>query len=120
MKQTDLIRKPEDAGCVLVRRGRNHDWYRNPRTGRSQLKIDEAAPPLKSSSSSRSTTLHYTLKARKPKCFRVFIRALLERILNRLHQFQSERQPERVRNVAVPRNQEIDPLPTSPPLCDSE
>jgi mRNA interferase HicA len=36
MKRTDLIRKLADAGCVLVRHGGYHDWYRNPKTGRSQ------------------------------------------------------------------------------------
>jgi predicted RNA binding protein YcfA (HicA-like mRNA interferase family) len=36
MKRTDLIRKLEEDGCVLVRNGGNHDWYRNPKTGMSQ------------------------------------------------------------------------------------
>jgi mRNA interferase HicA len=36
MKRADLIRTLEDAGCVLVRHGGNHDWYRNPKTGVSQ------------------------------------------------------------------------------------
>jgi len=36
MKRTDLIRKLEQDGCVLVRHGGNHDWYRNPKTGISQ------------------------------------------------------------------------------------
>jgi mRNA interferase HicA len=36
MKRTDLIRKLEEDGCVLVRHGGNHDWYRNPKTGISQ------------------------------------------------------------------------------------
>jgi mRNA interferase HicA len=36
MKRTDLIRKLEEDGCVLVRHGGNHDWYRNPKTGMSQ------------------------------------------------------------------------------------
>jgi mRNA interferase HicA len=35
MKRTDLIRKLEEDGCVLVRHGGNHDWYRNPKTGMS-------------------------------------------------------------------------------------
>jgi len=33
MKRVDLIRKPEQAGCVQIRHGGKHDWYRNPRTG---------------------------------------------------------------------------------------
>ena len=33
MKRAELIRKLEDAGCVLIRHGGNHDWYRNPKTG---------------------------------------------------------------------------------------
>jgi mRNA interferase HicA len=36
MKRIDLIRKIEDQGCVLIRHGGNHDWYRNPQTGVSQ------------------------------------------------------------------------------------
>lgn len=36
MKLLDLIRRLEENGCVLVRHGGNHDWYRNPRTGISQ------------------------------------------------------------------------------------
>ena len=33
MKRRDLIRKIEAEGCVLVRHGAKHDWYRNPQTG---------------------------------------------------------------------------------------
>ncbi|MEX2260375.1 MAG: type II toxin-antitoxin system HicA family toxin [Bryobacteraceae bacterium] len=36
MKRHDLIRRLEEAGCLLVRHGGRHDWYRNPRTGISQ------------------------------------------------------------------------------------
>jgi predicted RNA binding protein YcfA (HicA-like mRNA interferase family) len=36
MKRTDLIRKLEASGCLLIRHGGKHDWYRNPRTGMSQ------------------------------------------------------------------------------------
>ena len=36
MKRLDLIRALEVAGCVLVRHGGKHDWYRNPATGVSQ------------------------------------------------------------------------------------
>lgn len=36
MKRTDLIRKLEENGCVLVRNGAKHDWYRNPKTGIAQ------------------------------------------------------------------------------------
>ena len=36
MKRRDLIRKIEELGCVLVRRGGNHDWYTNPATKKSQ------------------------------------------------------------------------------------
>jgi mRNA interferase HicA len=32
MKRVDLIRTIERFGCELVRRGGNHDWYRNPTT----------------------------------------------------------------------------------------
>ncbi len=36
MKRVDLIRAIEKQGCVLVRHGARHDWYRNPTTGVSQ------------------------------------------------------------------------------------
>jgi len=36
MKRTDLIRRLEEASCVLMRHSARHDWYRNPRTGVSQ------------------------------------------------------------------------------------
>ena len=36
MKRVDLIRQIESFGCVLVRHGGKHDWYRNPKTGVSQ------------------------------------------------------------------------------------
>lgn len=36
MKRIDLIKTIEDAGCVLIRHGARHDWYRNPETGVSQ------------------------------------------------------------------------------------
>jgi len=36
MKRIDLIQKLEQDGCVLIRHGGKHDWYRNPKTGVSQ------------------------------------------------------------------------------------
>jgi mRNA interferase HicA len=36
MKRVDLIKALEARGCVLVRHGGRHDWYRNPVTGVSQ------------------------------------------------------------------------------------
>jgi len=36
MKRIDLVRAIEALGCVLVRHGGRHDWYRNPQTGVSQ------------------------------------------------------------------------------------
>jgi mRNA interferase HicA len=36
MKRTELIRKLEEAGCVLIRHGGKHDWYRNQKSGVSQ------------------------------------------------------------------------------------
>ena len=33
MKRLDLIKAIEASGCVLVRHGGRHDWYRNPVTG---------------------------------------------------------------------------------------
>jgi predicted RNA binding protein YcfA (HicA-like mRNA interferase family) len=36
MKRDDLIRRIGKNGCVLIRHGARHDWYRNPRTGACQ------------------------------------------------------------------------------------
>jgi len=36
MKRIDFVRKPEQAGCSLIRHGGRHDWDQNPRTGASQ------------------------------------------------------------------------------------
>ena len=36
MKRVDLIRTIKGFGCILVRHGGKHDWYRNPVTGMSQ------------------------------------------------------------------------------------
>lgn len=36
MKRTDLIKTIEGLGCILIRHGGKHDWYRNPATGVSQ------------------------------------------------------------------------------------
>ena len=36
MKRVDLIKLIEELGCVLIRHGAKHDWYRNPSTGVSQ------------------------------------------------------------------------------------
>ena len=36
MKRVDLIKTIVGFGCVLVRHGGKHDWYRNPQTGVSQ------------------------------------------------------------------------------------
>ena len=36
MKRTDLIRKLDQAGCVLIRHSGNHEWYINPNTGAAQ------------------------------------------------------------------------------------
>ena len=36
MKRTDLVRKLEKEGCLLIRHGGRHDWYQNPQTGASQ------------------------------------------------------------------------------------
>jgi predicted RNA binding protein YcfA (HicA-like mRNA interferase family) len=36
MRRADLIKTIEGIGCVLVRHGGKHDWYRNPITGISQ------------------------------------------------------------------------------------
>ena len=36
MKRRALIRRIEACGCVLIRHGSRHDWYRNSDTGISQ------------------------------------------------------------------------------------
>ena len=36
MKRVDLIKTLERMGCVLIRHGARHDWYRNPESGVSQ------------------------------------------------------------------------------------
>jgi mRNA interferase HicA len=36
LKRRDLVKQLEVAGCVLIRHGGKHDWYRNPATGMSQ------------------------------------------------------------------------------------
>lgn len=36
MKRVDLIRRITRRGCVLLRRGANHDIYFNPRTLKKQ------------------------------------------------------------------------------------
>ena len=36
MKRVELIRTIEAFGCLLIRHGAKHDWYRNPNTGVSQ------------------------------------------------------------------------------------
>lgn len=36
MKRTDLVRKLEEAGCLLLRHGAKHDIFHNPKTGETQ------------------------------------------------------------------------------------
>ena len=36
MKRVDLIRTIESFGCIFVRHGGKHDWYRNPLSGVAQ------------------------------------------------------------------------------------
>jgi len=36
LKRKYLIKTLESKGCVFVRHGGNHDWYKNPQTGQSQ------------------------------------------------------------------------------------
>jgi mRNA interferase HicA len=36
MKRRDLIRRIEKQGCTLIRAGKRHDWYQNPKTGMCQ------------------------------------------------------------------------------------
>ena len=32
MKRTELVKKLEKAGCILIRHGNKHDWYQNTST----------------------------------------------------------------------------------------
>ena len=36
MKRKELIKIIQKNGCVFVRHGGNHDWYKNPQSGVSQ------------------------------------------------------------------------------------
>jgi len=36
LKREELLRIINSIGCVFVRHGANHDWYKNPQTGKSQ------------------------------------------------------------------------------------
>jgi len=36
LRRAELIKTIERFGCILVRHGAKHDWYRNPSTGISQ------------------------------------------------------------------------------------
>lgn len=36
MKREELIKIITSIGCIFVRYGSNHDWYKNPKTGKSQ------------------------------------------------------------------------------------
>ncbi len=36
MKKNDLLKKLHKLGCEFVRHGGNHDFYRQPKTGKSQ------------------------------------------------------------------------------------
>jgi predicted RNA binding protein YcfA (HicA-like mRNA interferase family) len=36
VKRKDLISALEKRGCTLIRHGRRHDWYQNPKTKISQ------------------------------------------------------------------------------------
>jgi len=36
VKRHELIKTLEQRGCVLIRHGAKHDWYRSPGTGVSQ------------------------------------------------------------------------------------
>ncbi|WP_084446163.1 type II toxin-antitoxin system HicA family toxin [Desulfosarcina sp. BuS5] len=36
MKRKALLRIIKSNGCIFVRHGSNHDWYKNPQSGKSQ------------------------------------------------------------------------------------
>jgi len=36
LKRKYLIKTIKSKGCIFVRHGGNHDWYKNPQTGQSQ------------------------------------------------------------------------------------
>ena len=39
MKRKELIKKLEQIGCILIRHGKRHDWYQNPK-----IKISQPVP----------------------------------------------------------------------------
>jgi predicted RNA binding protein YcfA (HicA-like mRNA interferase family) len=32
VKRKELIKKLNEMGCILIRHGKRHDWYQNPKT----------------------------------------------------------------------------------------
>jgi predicted RNA binding protein YcfA (HicA-like mRNA interferase family) len=36
LKRKELVKIIREKGCVFVRHGGNHDWFRNPQSGISQ------------------------------------------------------------------------------------
>jgi predicted RNA binding protein YcfA (HicA-like mRNA interferase family) len=36
MKRVDLVRIIEQNGAVFIRHGSDHDWYKNPHTGKAE------------------------------------------------------------------------------------
>jgi mRNA interferase HicA len=36
LKRVELLKEIEKLGCVFIRHGGKHDWYKNPRTKESQ------------------------------------------------------------------------------------
>ncbi|HOD39865.1 MAG TPA: type II toxin-antitoxin system HicA family toxin [Candidatus Wallbacteria bacterium] len=36
MKRKDLVKKLDEAGCILIRHGSRHDLYKNPVTDKMQ------------------------------------------------------------------------------------
>ncbi|OHB87132.1 MAG: addiction module toxin, HicA family [Planctomycetes bacterium RIFCSPHIGHO2_02_FULL_40_12] len=36
MKRKDLIKRIKSIGCIFVRHGGNHDWYKNPQNEKYQ------------------------------------------------------------------------------------
>jgi len=36
LKRKELVQIIKSNGCIFVRHGSNHDWYNNPKSGKSQ------------------------------------------------------------------------------------
>ena len=77
MKRRDLIRRIDKQGCTLIRTGKRHDWYQNPKTGMCQPIPRRTALPQP-----KARTTKYTKNTKKDwfyPCQSVFFRVFSDR-----------------------------------------